>query len=354
MPFAPTSGTGTMTGLKISGTINQTGGANGNVTGVYYAPTTTAVGGVNTAFHATSGNLLIGGATLATSGIFGFNNTTKELLLNGMRIWTDHDTNSKDNHFIGYNSGNTSVTGIDNLGFGPGTLTDVTTGSDNLAWGNLSGNDITEGSNNVLVGRLTGNAITTSSGNTIVGTNAGQLVTGSNNGLFGISVGDALTTGSGNLGLGVDIDFQSNTANNQLTIQNAIFGSGNSASGTSVSSGNLGLFATTWGTSAARVLSIGNGTAPSTSITDGIQLWAEDVTASSELRVRDEAGNVTTLSPHNFSLTTPSEPGAWSHYSEYTNPETGKREAVNIDILKLARLLEKLTGEKLVYKKTLE
>jgi hypothetical protein len=29
-----------------------------------------------------------------------------------------------------------------------------------------------------------------------------------------------------------------------------------------------------------------------------VQLYAEDVTASSELRVRDEAGNVTTLSPH--------------------------------------------------------
>lgn len=62
--------------------------------------------------------------------------------------------------------------------------------------------------------------------------------------------------------------------------------------------GNIGFWITTFGTNAAKVLAIGNGTAPTTSITDGIQLWAEDVAGSSELRVRDEAGNVTTLSPH--------------------------------------------------------
>lgn len=91
-------------------------------------------------------------------------------------------------------------------------------------------------------------------------------------------------------------------------------------------------------------LAIVNGTVPTLSTTNGILLYAQDVAASSELKVRDEAGNITTLSPHNFSLCGgPSEEMAWSYYSE----RSGK--AVNIDIMRLARLIENLTGEKLVY-----
>ena len=49
--------------------------------------------------------------------------------------------------------------------------------------------------------------------------------------------------------------------------------------------------------------------------------------------MRDEAGNVTTLSPHNFSMIPegPSEDMAWAYYSE----KNGKR--INVDMLKLAK-----------------
>ena len=91
-------------------------------------------------------------------------------------------------------------------------------------------------------------------------------------------------------------------------------------------------------------LVIGNNAPPTSSVLNSVILYAEDVASSSELKVRDEAGNVTTLSPHNFSgCGGPSEEMAWSYYSE----RNGK--FVNIDMMKLARLLEKLTGEKLVY-----
>ena len=111
------------------------------------------------------------------------------------------------------------------------------------------------------------------------------------------------------------------------------------------SSGNLLLNGTSAGASAVGTLAIFNGTAPTGSVTDGIILYAQDVSSSSELKVRDEAGNVTTLSPHNFSLIPygPSEDMAWAYYSE----KGGKR--INVDMLKLARMVEKLTGEKLVY-----
>lgn len=110
-------------------------------------------------------------------------------------------------------------------------------------------------------------------------------------------------------------------------------------------SGNIGVGITSFGTSAAKVIAIGNGTAPSTSPADGVQLYAQDVAASSELRVRDEAGSVTTLSPHNFSRIPGgrSEPMAWSFYSERDN------KYINVDMLKLARAVEKCSGEKLVY-----
>jgi hypothetical protein len=108
---------------------------------------------------------------------------------------------------------------------------------------------------------------------------------------------------------------------------------------------NLLLNGTAAPASGVGTFAIFNGTAPTGSVTDGIVLYAEDVSSSSELKVRDEAGNVTTLSPHNFDLIPegPSEDMAWSYYSE----RDGKR--INVDMLKAIRLLEKLSGEKLVH-----
>lgn len=128
----------------------------------------------------------------------------------------------------------------------------------------------------------------------------------------------------------------SGTANTAITFTQAL---------TLDANRNLLLNGTSAGTSAVGTLTIFNGTAPTASVTDGIILYAQDVSSSSELKVRDEAGNVTTLSPHNFSLIPdgPSEDMAWAYYSE----KGGKR--INVDMLKLARMVEKLTGEKLVY-----
>jgi len=111
------------------------------------------------------------------------------------------------------------------------------------------------------------------------------------------------------------------------------------------SSGNLLLAGTGTPTSSAGNFVLYNGTAPTGNATNGVILYAEDVSASSELKVRDEAGNVTTLSPHNFDLIPegPSEDMAWSYYSE----RDGKR--INVDMLKAIRLLEQISGEKLVH-----
>jgi hypothetical protein len=69
-----------------------------------------------------------------------------------------------------------------------------------------------------------------------------------------------------------------------------------------------------------------------------------------ELKVLDELGFTTTISPHNFELIPDgaSEDMAFAYHSTKHTPE-GKLKKVNVDMMKLARLVEQLTGEKLVY-----
>lgn len=86
---------------------------------------------------------------------------------------------------------------------------------------------------------------------------------------------------------------------------------------------------------------------PTDTIPDGVLLFAQDINFSTELRVMDGGGNVTTLSPHSFTLTKKSEPMAWSFYSE--NKQLGYE--INVDMLKAIRTIEQLSGEKLVYMK---
>jgi len=70
---------------------------------------------------------------------------------------------------------------------------------------------------------------------------------------------------------------------------------------------------------------------------DHAHIYAKDDTGSAEVYVRDEAGNVTKLSPHN-------RQGNWEYFSR--NVITGK--VVRIDMEKMVRKLEELTGERFI------
>jgi hypothetical protein len=63
-------------------------------------------------------------------------------------------------------------------------------------------------------------------------------------------------------------------------------------------------------------------------------IYAKDDSASAEVYVRDEAGNVTKISPHN-------EKGEWEYFSR--NVKTGKTVRVNME--EMVRDIEKLTGK---------
>jgi hypothetical protein len=144
-----------------------------------------------------------------------------------------------------------------------------------------------------------------------------------------------------NSGGNLFIDSRNNTSNGSI-----IFRGYSAAEYARISNvGNLLLGGTVNPLSATKAFAIFNGTAPTASVADGVVLYAEDVSGSSELKVRDEDGNVTTLSPHNFDLIPegPSEDMAWSYYSE----KDGKR--INVDMLKAIRILEQLSGEQLVF-----
>lgn len=79
-------------------------------------------------------------------------------------------------------------------------------------------------------------------------------------------------------------------------------------------------------------------TVPSNNPSSGVILYA----TSGELKVRDGGGNVSTLSPHSFDLTDPSEPMAWAYTSHRDEM------SVEVDMMKAIRLVEELSGHDLV------
>jgi hypothetical protein len=115
---------------------------------------------------------------------------------------------------------------------------------------------------------------------------------------------------------------------------------------------NLGIGTTQFGTGATKVLGLGNGTAPTSSPSDMVQLYAVDYvdgdgTATSELFVRDEDGTAVDLSPHIFALfkPDPNERFPWSYYAE--NNYIGKR--INVDMAGAIRAIERLTGKQFIF-----
>jgi len=90
-----------------------------------------------------------------------------------------------------------------------------------------------------------------------------------------------------------------------------------------------------------------NGAAPTAS-TAGAILWAE----TGELKVRDQSGNVTTLSPHHLDQLPSIDPeDTLPVVVHHKNAYVGQEETIYLS--KLARLVEQLTGETLIYKRTM-
>lgn len=176
-------------------------------------------------------------------------------------------TDTDRNNLIGFQAGYNNVGAYNNL-IGDGA------GHNNTGWyNNIIGVDAgyhNAGSDNEMIGHGAGRNLQSTSSvivgseayrggagstafqainNTALGYRAGYSAqTGaSNNILLGYQAADNLTTGANNIVIGYDVDIASTTRSNQLNIGNLIFGTGVDGTGTSLSSGNIGIGTTTPG-----------------------------------------------------------------------------------------------------------
>jgi hypothetical protein len=165
------------------------------------------------------------------------------------------------NSFFG-GGGNFTLTGTFNCGFGTSCLAVLTSGLANCAFGSSAAAALTSGSYNTAIGEgalndainTTGNTaigglalqrVVNGSFNTGVGTSALDHVTsGTDNTAIGETSGTNITTGSYNVCIGRSTEVPSATGSAQLSIQNAIYGTGNTGTGSTVSPGNVGLYTT--------------------------------------------------------------------------------------------------------------
>jgi hypothetical protein len=163
------------------------------------------------------------------------------------------NTTGSRNTALGSQSLVQSITGDENVALGSSAMYGSTSGSRNVAVGynSLELNQYNPGSAwnqyNVAIGSealYTNQPTSTTNGyrNTAVGGNSMRAnSTGSANIALGFQSGDNITTGSNNIIIGYDIDAPSASGSNQLSIGNLIFGTGINGTGTTLSTGNVGI-----------------------------------------------------------------------------------------------------------------
>lgn len=114
-----------------------------------------------------------------------------------------------------------------------------------IAIGYNAGLTVSTAAQSIIIGyNAVNGGVHTGTDTIAIGTEAGKILTsGTYNILIGYRAGDTITTGSNNVIIGKDIDAQGATTSDQLSIQNAIFGTGNTGTGTTASTGKIGIFA---------------------------------------------------------------------------------------------------------------
>ena len=147
------------------------------------------------------------------------------------------------NTALGHLSLQENTTGYANTATGTESLQFNTTGTKNTASGYESLNFNTTGNFNTAIGNESLYVNETGNNNTSIGKyGLRNSIDGNNNTAVGYNAGDNLTTGNNNIIIGGNsIDFPSTTASNQLNIGNVIYGTNIDGTGTTNSSGNIGI-----------------------------------------------------------------------------------------------------------------
>jgi hypothetical protein len=181
------------------------------------------------------------------------------------------NTTGVQNNALGYQALFANTTGANNTAMGGSALRNNTTGIANTAFGYLSLNNNKSATTSVAVGYRAGYGITSgysnqgsailgyaagekfqtgSDFNTLIGYQSGNgITTGANNLLVGASVNSTsinqVTTGSQNISLGYNVALPSPTSSGQLNIQNIIYGTGNTGTNKTLSTGAIAIGTTT-------------------------------------------------------------------------------------------------------------
>ena len=204
-----------------------------------------------------NGNIHIPNTTTTAGSInYGSTNT---------RFIHGYDSMSGFSTFIGYGAGNFSQTNAtQNTGIGVGTLSGLTTGDFNVAVGdsvlrlNSSGErnvglgyavlfNNTTGEHNTAIGAHALTANVSGFRNTALGYNSLASANSSDNIAIGYQAGDNITSGTKNIVIGYESDAPSATSTQTLNIGNLLYGTSLNGTGSSLSTGNIGIGTTTPG-----------------------------------------------------------------------------------------------------------
>jgi Chaperone of endosialidase len=161
---------------------------------------------VSTVNYPGTGATVANAAIATLSGILALKvksgNASADIILDVNGYYSGSSTADLTNVFLGPAAGNSTMTGVYNIGLGSGPLPSNTSGSYNTAVG-FALNQNTTGSRNTAIGDKTLEANHAGSGNTAVGSGALNGFTGDNNSAFGV---DALrnSAGSNNIAMGLN------------------------------------------------------------------------------------------------------------------------------------------------------
>jgi len=145
------------------------------------------------------------------------------------------------NTSIGEESLKSNTTGSWNTANGYDSLFSNTTGIQNVAIGNEALRFNTSGAQNTAIGHTSLYNITTSGYNTALGYRSGYSTTGWGNLMLGFQAGDSLVGGLYNIVIGYNIDLPTTSSSNMLDIGNLIYATGIDGTGTTLSTGKVGI-----------------------------------------------------------------------------------------------------------------